>query len=90
MAAKTRKAGSKAVVKKEKDKNEKRFKDAMVNLEKVAKERLQTARDPFSAGIKMVTQIRELALRIENEIEDESMTITEAGYASGGMLGVGI
>jgi len=75
---------------KAKDKGEKLFKDALTNLEKIAKERIETAGDPFSVGIKMASQLRELAMNIEKEVDDQSITATEASHVSNGMLGVGV
>lgn len=80
-----KRTGSKA-----KDKGEKLFADALVNLEKIARERLETAGDPFSVGIKMASQLRELAIKLEKEVDDQSVTATEASHVSTGMLGVGV
>ncbi len=90
MATKSEKTVRKPRERKTKDKNEKLFTDALANLEKIAKERLQTARDPFSTGVKMASQLRALAASIESEIDDQSVTMTEASYVSNGMLGVGV
>ncbi|MCX8111264.1 MAG: hypothetical protein N3D15_08465 [Syntrophorhabdaceae bacterium] len=90
MATKTEKTGAKPRERKAKDKSEKLFTDTLASLEKIAKERLQTARDPFSAGVKMASQLRALAASIESEIDDQSITMTEASYVSNGMLGVGV
>ncbi len=90
MATKTGKGSAKSPEQKSKEKSEKQFKDALANVEKIAKERLQTAKDPFSVGVKMASQLRSLAAIIESEIDDQSITMTEASYVSNGMLGVGV
>lgn len=73
-----------------KDKGEKQFIDALTNIEKIARERIETAGDPFSIGIKMASQLRELAMKLEREVDDQSITATEASHVSNGMLGVGV
>ncbi len=72
------------------DKGEKKFKAALANLESVAHERCLSARDPFSAALKMAKEIRKLSDALEKEAED--VTSTEAGYSAedGGAVGIGV
>ncbi len=72
------------------DKTERRFRVALLNLEKTAQERMLTAKDPCSAGVKMAKEIRRLAERIENEAESETTSSTEAGYSGYDVIGVGV
>lgn len=90
MATKTARSGAKSSEQRIRDKSEKQFKDALASVEKIARERLQTAKDPFSIGVRMASQLRTLAASIESEIDDQSITMTEASYVSNGMLGVGV
>ncbi|HOJ42955.1 MAG TPA: hypothetical protein PLW88_03045 [Syntrophorhabdaceae bacterium] len=76
--------------KKVKDRGEKLFGDALMNLENIARQRIETAADPFSVGIKMASQLRELAMKLEREVDDQSISATEASHVSNGMLGVGV
>ncbi len=88
----TKKSGTKGKAKADtkKDRAEKNFKMAMLNLEKVALERMLIAGDPFSAGLKMAKDIRSLADRIEKEVESVTVTSTEAGHAGYDVIGVGV
>jgi hypothetical protein len=88
----TKKGGGKGKAKTdpERDKAEKRFKIAMLNLEKVTQERMLIASDPFSAGLKMAREIRSLAERIEKEVESVTVTSTEAGNTGYDVIGVGV
>ena len=63
---------------------------ALAAVEKLAKERILDARDPFVVGIKIADQVRALADIIEDEVRAESLTQTEAGYASETVVGVGV
>ena len=72
------------------EKAERRFKVAMLNLEKIAQERMLTSRDPCSAGVKMAKEIRKLAERIESEVESATTSATEAGYSGYDIIGVGV
>jgi hypothetical protein len=86
-----RRVGSRrAKEKAEQEKTERRFKVAMLNLEKVAQERMLTAKDPCSAGVKMAKEIRRLAERIENEVESATSSATEAAYSGYDVIGVGV
>ena len=86
-----RSAGSgKARIKPEQDKAEQKFKVAMQNLEKIAQERMLVANDPFSAGVKMAKAIRQLAERIESEVESVTSTSTEAAVTGYDIIGVGV
>ena len=69
---------------------ERKFKVAMLNLEKTAQERMLTARDPCSAGVKMAKEIRKLAERIESEVESSTTSSTEAAYSGYDIIGVGV
>ena len=72
------------------DKHEKAFKHALENLDKAVKDRILNAKDPFNVGIKMAEQLKQMAMRIEDDVQDESMNMTEAGYVSKVVVGVGI
>jgi hypothetical protein len=74
----------------EQERAERRFKVAMLNLEKVAQEWMLTAKDPCSAGVKMAKEIRKLAERIENEVESATTSATEAAYSGYDIIGVGV
>jgi len=73
-----------------KTKVDRELKLAITNIERLAKERIYDSSDPFATGVKIAEQIRKLAERIEGETQAESITMTEAGYTSESMLGVGI
>ena len=72
------------------DKAERKFKVAMLNLEKTAQERMLTAKDPCSAGVKMAKEIRRLAERIESEVESATASSTEAACSGYDVIGVGV
>jgi hypothetical protein len=72
------------------DKGEKTYKAALAAFEQAVMARLSTARDPFSAGIRMATQIRELAEKVEGEVGAEAASMTEVGYSPPGIVGVGV
>jgi uncharacterized protein with von Willebrand factor type A (vWA) domain len=73
-----------------KNSEEKNFNAALTAFGMLAQERVRNARDPFATGIKVAAQIRRLAEQLEYEVRDESMALTEAGYASVDTVGVGI
>jgi uncharacterized protein YegJ (DUF2314 family) len=84
--------GDKMAVKKEKSpvnkkkqaasKADKAFALALLNLEALARERIDSARDSFAVGLRVADQIRELAERIEDEVRTESLAMTEASYSA--------
>ncbi len=81
-------ARGKTKEKSENERAERKFRVAILNLEKTAQERMLTAKDPCSAGVKMAKEIRRLAERIEAEAESETTSSTEAsGYD---IIGVGV
>ncbi len=90
MAVKKQNKAAKSNRKSGMNKEERSFNEALMNIEKIARDRLLHARDPFAVGISMADKIREVAWRIEDEVRIESMTQTEAGYASESIVGVGI
>jgi hypothetical protein len=63
---------------------------ALAAVEKLAKERILDARDPFAVGIRIADQVRVLADIIEDEVRAETLTQTEAGYAAETVVGVGV
>lgn len=67
----------------------KNFMVALQGLEKLAKGQIGAAKDPFKTGIGIVGEIKKMTLRLENEIEDDSRSMTEA-YDSAGVVGMGI
>ena len=67
--------------------SDKAFQNALANVEKMAKERIEKAKDPVKTGLKLTAQIREVAEKIEMELMDERLSLTEA---SDGIVGVGI
>ncbi len=67
-----------------------KFKVAMLALEKTAQERMLTAKDPCSVGVKMAQEIRKLAERIESEVESATASATEAAYSGYDIIGVGV
>jgi hypothetical protein len=79
---KTRKSGETAT--------DRAFTAALANVEKLAKERIQSSPDPFSTGLRMVGQIKRLAQTIETEVGEDYMSATEAGYATECIIGVGV
>jgi len=62
---------------------------ALQGLEELAKGQISAAKDPFKTGIGIVGEIKKMTLRLENEIEDDSRSMTEA-YDSAGVVGMGI
>lgn len=86
MSAKPKAAPKKAG----KDSSAKVLAAALEHLEKVAKEHIQKSRNPFTTGVKVVAQIRTVMNKIEDEFGADTMAMTEAGYASDGVVGVGI
>ncbi len=74
----------------EQERAERKFKVAVLNLEKIAQERMLTAKDPCSAGVKMAKDIRDLAERIESEVESATSSATEAAYSGYDIIGVGV
>ncbi|OPY76157.1 MAG: hypothetical protein A4E64_01637 [Syntrophorhabdus sp. PtaU1.Bin058] len=90
MTVKKQKNTSKIKKAQGKNSEEKRFNNALIAFGTLAQERVRNAQDPFATGIKVAGQIRRLAEQIEYEVRDESMALTEAGYASGDIVGVGI
>ena len=71
-----------------KDKADKAFDSALKNLEEMAKDRINHAQSPFKTGITIARQIRDLAGRIEKEVMDENMALTEAADTVG--MGIGV
>ena len=67
----------------------KNFMIALQGLEELAKGQISAAKDPFKTGIGIVSEIKKMTLRLENEIEDDSRSMTEA-YDSAGVVGMGI
>jgi len=84
---KTAPNAKKALSKKNKGKN---FDAALAAFTLLAMERVLNAKDPFATGIKIAEQIRRVAEQVEYEVRAESMALTEAGYVSGDIVGVGI
>jgi hypothetical protein len=82
--------GSKPAKAPQVDKGEKTYKAAFTAFEQAVMARLSTARDPFSAGIRMAAQIHELADKVEGEVGAEAASMTEAGYSAPGIVGVGV
>jgi hypothetical protein len=72
------------------DRMEKAFMAALETMEKLAKERVLMARDPLKIGSKMADQIRSVADRLDDEVQAEGIALTEAGYTSHDLVGVGI
>lgn len=73
-----------------KDNTLKDFMAALENMEKLAKEHIENSRNPVTAGKKVLSEIEATVGRIEREIGEESMAMTEAGYPSDGVVGVGV
>ena len=71
-------------------KEERKFKAAMLALEKAAQEWMLAAKDPCSAGVKMAREIRRLAERIESEVESATASSTEAACSGYDVIGVGV
>lgn len=90
MTVKKQKNTPKAKKARSKNSEEKKFNAALAAFGLLAQECIRNAQDPFASGIKVAGQIRRLAEQIEYEVRDESMALTEAGYASVDIVGVGI
>lgn len=72
------------------DNTAKAFTAALENMEKLAREHIENSRNPLTAGKKILTQIQATIGRIESEIGEDSIAMTEASYASDGVVGVGV
>lgn len=68
----------------------KAFTVALENMEKLAKEHIENSRNPLTAGKKILAELAAATRRIENEIGADTMDMTEASYASDGVVGVGV
>jgi hypothetical protein len=82
MAVKKEKSPAKTTKRQVASKADKALAAALLNLETLARERIGSARDSFSVGLRVVDQIRELAERIEEEVRSESLSMTEASYSA--------
>jgi hypothetical protein len=71
------------------DKLDKSLNALLVQVESLAKERIDQARDALKVGRKIADQIRAIADRVENEVIADGMAKTEA-YSSQDAVGVGI
>ncbi len=65
------------------------FAAALAELEKLARERIDKAKDPVKVGRDTADQIRALADRVEDELIEQGLTLTEA-YDSHDLIGVGL
>jgi hypothetical protein len=72
------------------DKGDKKFKEALANLEKIAQERILLAGDPFSVAVRMAKEIRKLSDRIEKEAETGDSTEAGGLVDYGGEVGIGV
>ncbi|MBA4390814.1 MAG: hypothetical protein C0399_07735 [Syntrophus sp. (in: bacteria)] len=72
------------------DNTAKAFTAALENMEKFAREHIENSRNPLTAGKKLLAEIQATVGRIENEIGADSIAMTEAGYSSDGVVGVGV
>lgn len=90
MPVKKRSVGSTSPKKRSSEKQQKQFHAALSNLETAAQEWIRTSRDPQATGVKINKQLYELTARIEAEINDEAMSVTEAGYIYEMVVGVGV
>ena len=72
------------------DNTAKAFTAALENMEKLAKEHIENSRNPLTAGKKLLAEIEAAVGRIESEIGADSIAMTEAGYSSDGIVGVGV
>ena len=91
MAAVKSKAKKKVVApKKAAPKIDKGLMAALKNVEELAIAQISSAKDPFKTGIGIIAEIRKVAMRIEDEIEDDSRALTEAYDSGPGMVGVGL
>ncbi len=84
---KTAPNAKKVPAKKNKSKN---FDASLAAFAALAMERVRNAKDPFATGIKVAEQIRKIAEQVEYEVRAESVALTEAGYVSSDIVGVGI
>ncbi len=66
------------------------FIEALKNIEKMGKELLNNANDPFKMGCNVADELRKIANRIENETMTEGISQTEASYTSEFVVGVGV
>ncbi|HNT43335.1 MAG TPA: hypothetical protein PKN85_02680 [Syntrophorhabdaceae bacterium] len=66
------------------------FMTALQALEEMARGQITSAKDPFKTGIRIVGEIKKVILRLENEIEDDSRSMTEAYDSGPGVVGMGI
>lgn len=60
------------------DETDKVFDTALRNLERLAMDRINIAGHPYKTGIRIAVQLRELASRVEQEVMDENISMTEA------------
>ncbi len=91
MATAKSKAKKKAVApKKAPVRIDKALMSALQNVEQLAIAQISSAKDPFKTGIGIIAEIRKVAMRIENEIEDDSRALTEAYDSGPGMVGIGV
>lgn len=65
------------------------FAAALAELERLARERIDKAKDPMKVGRETAVQIRALADKVEDEIIEQGLTLTEA-YDSHDLIGVGL
>ena len=72
------------------DSTAKAFTVALENMEKLAREHIENSRNPLTAGKKLLAEIQITVGRIEGEIGADSIDMTEANYASDGIVGVGV
>ncbi|MCK9226977.1 MAG: hypothetical protein PHT96_07950 [Syntrophorhabdaceae bacterium] len=63
---------------------------SLKNVEDTAIAQIGSAKDPFKTGLEIIAEIRKVVMRIENEIEDNSRSLTEAYDSGPGMVGVGL
>lgn len=90
MPTKTKKAPAKRKTK-QADLVDKAFLTALAGLEKIAQERIQGSGSPVATGLAMVDLLKGLVQRIEEEIGEDSLSLTEAGYTSShDVVGVGV
>ncbi len=69
---------------------DKNFMAALLALEEMAKGQIISAKDPFKTGMRILGEIKKVTLRLENEIEDDSRSMTEAYDSGPGVVGMGI
>lgn len=65
------------------------FAAALTEVETLARDRIDKAKDPLKVGREAADQIRAVADRIEDEIIERGLTLTEA-YDSHDLIGVGL